>query len=98
MHVSDEHEFEEGRADGLSVCGVCHGAEGSLPCQCPRRVMTPEEQDSVHAGYLEHVGRQWWVLANHAKLLRRALPMLVRLGDFVGNGPVQGPGSLGERC
>ena len=31
-------------------------------------------------------------------LLRRTLPMLIRLGDFIGNGTVTGPESLGERC
>jgi hypothetical protein len=33
-------------------------------------------------------------------LLRRALPMLVRLGDFIGNGPIDPTrrDSLGERC
>lgn len=33
-------------------------------------------------------------------LFRRVMPMLVRLGDFIGNGPVDPnrPGSLGARC
>lgn len=33
-------------------------------------------------------------------LLRRALPLLVKLGDFIGNGPIDPnrPASLGERC
>lgn len=31
-------------------------------------------------------------------LLRRAVPMLVKLGDFIGNGPITGPDSMGERC
>jgi hypothetical protein len=33
-------------------------------------------------------------------MLRRALPLLERLGDFIGNGEIdpQRPGSLGERC
>ena len=33
-------------------------------------------------------------------LLRRTLPLLVRLGDFIGNGPIDParPASLGVRC
>ena len=33
-------------------------------------------------------------------LLERALPLLVRLGDYIGNGPVDEKlaGSLGQRC
>lgn len=30
--------------------------------------------------------------------LRATLPLLVQLGDHIGNGPVTGPGSLGIRC
>lgn len=35
-----------------------------------------------------------------AELLRRALPLLVQLGDFIGNGPINAdrPDSLGTRC
>jgi|SRR5688572_20975950 len=40
--------------------------------------------------------------ANQALMLaaQRAIPLLVRLGDFIGNGPVDPskPESLGERC
>ena len=31
-------------------------------------------------------------------LLKNALPMVIKLGDFIGNGQKLGPGSLGERC
>jgi hypothetical protein len=30
--------------------------------------------------------------------LQRALPLLEKLGDFIGNGKLSGPNSLGERC
>jgi hypothetical protein len=37
---------------------------------------------------------------DEADLLRRALPMLIALGDFIRNGRIDPnrPGSLGERC
>jgi hypothetical protein len=38
---------------GLANCLVCHGAEGSLPTQCPGRAMTHDEQDAVMAGTLD---------------------------------------------
>jgi len=90
----------ETRNDDLAACEVCHGGEGSLPVDCPGRRMTLVEQDSVYAGKLDFHGGQWWIprVNGHNGLLRAALPMLVRLGDFVGNGPKTGPESLGERC
>ena len=38
--------------------------------------------------------------AEARRLLTRALPLLVQLGDYIGNGPVNGDrlDSLGERC
>lgn len=30
--------------------------------------------------------------------LEAAIPLLIRLGDFIGNGEITGPGSLGIRC
>jgi hypothetical protein len=37
---------------------------------------------------------------NDRTLLRRTLPWLIRLGDFIGNGPIDPlrAGSLGTRC
>lgn len=43
------HDFYD-REDGLAHCKVCGGAEGSLPTDCPGRLMTAEEQDEVYAG------------------------------------------------
>lgn len=39
-------------------------------------------------------------MTGERELLERALPLLRRLGDFIGNGPIdpERAGSLGERC
>lgn len=44
---------------GLSSCTVCGGAEGSLPTECPGRLMTPEEQDQVYQGPLDFSNCEW---------------------------------------
>lgn len=44
---------------GLFSCTVCHGAEGTLPTDCPGRAMTKEEQDSVMSGRIDFRGDAW---------------------------------------
>lgn len=48
----------------------------------------------------DEIGRSHDEIFKLEKLLERALPMLVRLGDFIGNGEIdpKRDGSLGERC
>ena len=44
---------------GLFWCSVCHGAEASLPTDCPGRKMTGPEQDAVQAGKLDFKTGVW---------------------------------------
>lgn len=48
----------------------------------------------------DEIGRSHGEIFKLEKFLERALPMLVRLGDFIGNGEIdqKREGSLGERC
>ena len=50
MNQHTRHQFHD-REDGLLHCMVCHGAEGSLPTECPRRAMSEPEQDAVQRGW-----------------------------------------------
>lgn len=45
---------------GLSLCTVCHGAEASMPTECPGRPLLPEEQDQIQAGTLDFRNGKWW--------------------------------------
>jgi hypothetical protein len=45
---------------GLGLCTVCHGAEASLPTDCPGVAMTAEQQDAVQAGTLNYHQGKWW--------------------------------------
>lgn len=44
---------------GLAFCEVCKGAEGSLPTECPGRVMTDEEEADVYAAKIDFKGGRW---------------------------------------
>lgn len=52
------------REDGLAHCKVCHGAEGSLPTQCPQRKMSDAEEDAVYAAQLDYRDNHWQVLSH----------------------------------
>lgn len=44
---------------GLIWCEVCGGTEGSLPSECPNRMMTEQENDDVYAGKLDFIHGRW---------------------------------------
>jgi hypothetical protein len=44
---------------GLSLCTVCHGAEGTLPAECPGVKMTDEQQRAVYAGEINFTNGEW---------------------------------------
>lgn len=46
---------------GLTLCIVCGGAEGSLPTDCPGRVMTPYQDMLVMSGQQDYYRVQGWV-------------------------------------
>lgn len=46
---------------GLAYCKVCHGAEASLPTECPGVAMTPLQQDEVTACRVDFKGGRWIV-------------------------------------
>ena len=50
MNQHTRHQLHD-REDGLHHCMVCHGAEGSLPTECPRRAMSEPEQEAVQRGW-----------------------------------------------
>ena len=39
---------------GLAFCTVCHGAEGSMPTDCPGRPMTEEQVALVMSGAIDY--------------------------------------------
>ncbi len=55
------------RMEGLTQCSICHGAEASLPTQCPGRPMSSEECDAVQDGKLDCRGGRWVRLEPKAK-------------------------------
>lgn len=44
---------------GLANCFVCHGAEATLPTECPGRPMTEGEQQRVMDGVLDYRNGEW---------------------------------------
>ena len=44
---------------GLSSCIVCDGAEGSLPSECPGKVMSCKEQELIFDGDLDFRDGKW---------------------------------------
>jgi mono/diheme cytochrome c family protein len=56
--------------ENLSYCVVCHGAEGSLPTNCPGRPMTMWEEQRVYAGTIDYDERGWHVLPTKGVLIR----------------------------
>jgi hypothetical protein len=68
----------------------------------PRGSRLPEALDALDAAYLDAppISAVDPMTAALRDAAIRALPLLVRLGDFIGNGPVdpKNPASLGERC
>lgn len=52
---------------GLAFCTTCHGAEGSLPTECPGERMTERQQDDVHAARLDFIGGAWVNKDPHAE-------------------------------
>lgn len=47
---------------GLFLCGVCGGAEGSLPSECPGERMTTAQEEAVYAGRLDFRQGAWRAL------------------------------------
>ena len=43
----------------LSICGICGGAEGSLPMECPGVRMTDQQECAVYAGILDYFDAAW---------------------------------------
>lgn len=46
-------------ACNLYCCGVCGGAEGSLPHECPGQGISTEDQQLIYKGTLDFRGGQW---------------------------------------
>lgn len=44
---------------GLDYCKTCHGAEGSLPTDCPGRAMNAFEEAIVFAGIVDFAEDVW---------------------------------------
>lgn len=61
----------------LFYCGVCGGAEASLPAECPGRRMTSAEEGRVQAGALDF-RRGEWVLGRTRGLVIRLHTGVIR--------------------
>lgn len=46
---------------GLALCTVCKGGEGTLPQECPGRMMTEEEEQDVMHARTEFFRGRWWI-------------------------------------
>ena len=46
---------------GLSICKVCHGAEGGITTDCPGELATMDQHDAVYAGKLDYRKGEGWV-------------------------------------
>jgi hypothetical protein len=53
-----EHTYHD-REDGLLLCKVCNGGEGSLPSECPGGRMSDDEEAKVYAGRIDFRGGAW---------------------------------------
>lgn len=60
-HAEDEDPYavEICQACVLSYCKVCHGAEASLPTECPGRRMSEDEQAWVQSRDLDYYDGKW---------------------------------------
>lgn len=43
----------------LFMCAVCGGAEGTLPSECPGRLLTQEEEDGIYHKGWNFKNDQW---------------------------------------
>ena len=55
---------------GLASCEICHGAEGSLPTQCPNAPMSHWESQRVYAGQIDFQDGAWRLLARRGLVIR----------------------------
>lgn len=55
---------------GLACCVTCHGAESSLPTECPQRGMSGDECDRVSEGVLNFRAGEW-VCEDASRVRRR---------------------------
>lgn len=46
---------------GLSSCDVCHGAEGSLPTDCPGVAVDHDTRERIYAGAIDYRDGHGWV-------------------------------------
>lgn len=53
----------------LSLCIVCHGAEGALPTHCPGTRMNGDQIDLVHEGRLDYHRRYGWIRRGQGQVL-----------------------------
>lgn len=54
----DDHVLEW-REDGLGYCLICHGAEATMPTDCPGQEMTEAQQQAVQAGTMGFINGKW---------------------------------------
>ena len=64
-------------AQGLAVCEVCGGWEGSLPSDCPGFPLSAKEQQRIYAGTLDYREGRWYTPRIKGQIIRIAvfLPM-----------------------
>lgn len=41
------------------MCTVCNGAEGTLPTECPGRLMSSARQEHIYAGRIDFKDGEW---------------------------------------
>ncbi len=46
---------------GLGVCVTCGGAEGSLPTDCPGKLMEHDVNEAVYNGEIDYLRSRGWV-------------------------------------
>lgn len=56
---------------GLSSCTRCHGAEASLPTDCPGHPISHGVLDDIAAGLRDYRWREGWVLLSESSGSRR---------------------------
>lgn len=61
----EQDQCMEGRCmfcdGGLAMCTVCHGAEGTLPTDCPGVPMTGEQEQAVWRQEMDFHRRHGWL-------------------------------------
>lgn len=54
-----KHTWAKDTPEGLGYCDVCHGAEGTLPTECPGEPMGTERGDLVYRAVLDFKSGRW---------------------------------------